>query len=170
MLCVQAEGRLRNFMFRASQLSMRSTARIIGRMKNDGQIQDDDVLLANADLDVPGNVAGEGDRFVVVFQSATSIGFRQLPVARWTATPLYMMEFTNPDTVHRLALPLKVTVQRREEDPELVRYEAAREHFLVEEIEDATGSRLSSRDVTLRLQTMDEQDGYWRDTGRISMN
>jgi hypothetical protein len=39
----------------------------------------------------------------------------------------------------------------------------------VEEIEDATGSRLSSRDVTLRLQTMDDQNGYWRDTGRVSL-
>jgi len=98
------------------------------------------------------------------------IGFRQLPIARWTATPLYMMEFTNPDTVHRLALPLKVTVQRRREDPDSARYEAAREQFQVEDIEDATGSRLSNRDVTLRLQTMDDQEGYWRDTGRISMN
>ena len=99
-----------------------------------------------------------------------AVGFRQLPIARWTATPLYMMEFTNPDTVHRLALPLKVTVQRRREDPDSARYEAAREQFQVEDIEDATGSRLSNRDVTLRLQTMDDQEGYWRDTGRISMN
>jgi hypothetical protein len=72
--------------------------------------------------------------------------------------------------VYRLALPLKVTVQRREEDPGSQRYEVAREHFRVEEIEDATGGRLSNRDVTLRLQTMDDQNGYWRDTGRISMN
>jgi hypothetical protein len=172
MLCVQAEGRLRNFMLRASQLSMRSTARIIGRMNNDGQIQKDNELLADANLDNLGanGIVGEGERFDVAFQSATLIGFRQLPIARWTATPLYMMEFTNPDTVHRLSLPLKVTVQRKEEDPESRRYEVAREHFRVEEIEDATGGRLSNRDVTLRLQTMDDQDGYWRDTGRISMN
>ena len=167
MLCVQAEGRLRNFMLRASQLSMRSTARIIGRMNNDGQIQEGNELLRDANLD--GEDTAANDRFSVSFQSATMIGFRQLPIARWTATPLYMMEFTNPDTVSRLALPLKVTVQRREEDPESARYEAAREQFHVEEIEDATGSRLSGRDVTLRLQTMDDQNGYWRDTGRVSL-
>jgi hypothetical protein len=170
MLCVLAEGRLRNFMMRASQLSMRSTARIIGRMNNDGQILNDNVLLADADFDRAGARGGAADRFVVAFQAETQIGFRQLPIERWTATPLYMMEFANPDTVHRLALPLKVTVQRREEDPDSSRYEAAREHFQVDVIEDATGSRLSNRDVTLRLQTMDEQDGYWRDTGRISIN
>ena len=34
-----------------------------------------------------------------------------LPIARWTATPLYMMEFRNPDTVPRLALPLRVSVE-----------------------------------------------------------
>jgi hypothetical protein len=179
MLCVQAEGRLRNFMLRASQFTLRSTARIIGRMNNDGQIVDENVLLDDADLDAqvapqakaPATAAAAArDGFTVTFQSATLIGFRQLPVARWTATPLYMMEFANPDTVHRLMLPLRVTVRRREEDPESTRYEAAREHFMVEEIEDASGSRLSSRDVTLRLQTIDDQDGYWRDTGRLAMN
>jgi hypothetical protein len=170
MLCVLAEGRLRNFMMRSSQLSMRSTARIIGRMNNDGQILNANVLLANADLDQAGARGDAADQFAVTFQSETQIGFRQLPIERWTATPLYMMEFANPDTVHRLSLPLKVTVRRREEDPDSTRYEAAREQFHVEEIEDAAGSRLSNRDVTLRLQTMDDEDGYWRDTGRISLN
>jgi hypothetical protein len=168
MLCVQAEGRLRNFMLRASQLSMRSTAHILGRMNNDGQIQDENVLLAGAELD--GACGDAADRFAVTFQSATMIGFRQLPIARWTATPLYALEFTNPDTIHRFALPLKVVIERRQEDPDSARYEAAREHFQIEEIEDATGSRLSNRDVTLRLQTMDDQDGYWRDTGRLAMH
>jgi len=169
MLCVQAEGRLRNFMLRASQFAMRSTIRIIGRMDNDGQIRDENILLADADLDGP----ARRDAFVVEFQAASQIGFRQLPIARWTATPLYMMEFANPETAPRLALPLRVMIQRAEEEPDAqdaLRTEAAREQFRVEEIEDATGARLSNRDVVLRLQTMDDQAGYWRDTGRIALN
>jgi len=169
MLCVQAEGRLRNFMLRASKFAMRSTIRIIGRMDNDGQIRDENILLADADLDGP----ARRDAFTVEFQAASQIGFRQLSIARWTATPLYMMEFANPETAPRLALPLRVTVQRAEEEPDAedaLRTEAAREQFRVEEIEDATGARLSNRDVVLRLQTMDDQAGYWRDTGRIALN
>jgi hypothetical protein len=168
MLCVQAEGRLRNFMLRASEFSMRSTVRIIGRMDNDGQIRDENILLPDADLDGP----ARRDAFTVRFQAATQLGFRQLPIARWTATPLYMMEFANPDTAPRFALPLRVTVRRAEEEPDApdaARAEAAREQFRVEEIEDATGARLSDRDVALRLQTIDDQAGYWRDTGRIAL-
>lgn len=172
MLCVQAEGRLKNFMLRASQLSMRSTARIIGRMDNDGQIRNENILLENADLDsaLPAAASSEGVKFEVIFQSMTQIGFRQLPIERWTATPLYVMEFTNPDTINRLALPLSVTVRRQQEDPDSAKFEVARETFKVEEVLDAARAGLSPRDVTLRLQTMDDQEGYWRDTGRISMH
>jgi hypothetical protein len=170
MLCVQAEGRLRNFMLRASQLTMKSTARIIGRMDNDGQIRKENELIPAAELDqAPSTNGAAADDFTMQFQSTVQLGFRQLPIARWTATPLYVMEFADPDTAPRLALPLKVRVVRREEDPDSARYEAAREKFEVEEIEDATGARLSNRDVTLRLQTIDDQDGYWRDPGRIAM-
>ena len=52
-LSVQAEGRLRNFTLRTRSLTMRSTARIIGKMFNDGQISNDNVLLADLDLDAP---------------------------------------------------------------------------------------------------------------------
>jgi hypothetical protein len=169
VLCVQAEGRMQNFMLRASQFAMRSTVRIIGRMDNNGQIRDENVFLANADLDGP----GRRDSFTMSFQSATHIGFRQLPIARWTATPLYMMEFRNPDTVPRLALPLRVTVRRAEQEPDaqnLHLAEAARELFRVEEISDAAGANLSNRDVVLRLQTLVDQDGYWRDTGKIALS
>lgn len=172
MLCIQAEGRLRNFMLRASQLTMRSTARILGRMDNNGQIRTENVLLENADLDaapVAGATGAGAVRFDMLFQSVAQIGFRQLPIERWTATPLYVMEFTNPDTINRLALPLRVTVQRHQEDPDSAAFEVARERFSVEEVLDAADVRLSNRDVTLRLQTMDDQEGYWRDTGRISM-
>ncbi|HEY0181286.1 MAG TPA: virulence factor SrfB [Rhodopila sp.] len=171
MLCILAEGRLRNFMLRSSQFAMRSTARFIGRMDNDGQIRDANVLLRNADFDAKDDgVATAEDGFSIGFQALTQIGFRQLPIERWTATPLYVMEFTNPDTVSRLSLPLRVQVGRRTEDPDSARFEAAREHFVVEEVEDATGTRLSNRDVTLRLQTSDDQEGYWRDTGRVAMS
>jgi hypothetical protein len=162
-LSVQAEGRLRNFTLRTRALSLRSTARIIGRMDNNGQIRKVNELLTNLDLDGP---PAQDVTFTMPFQSTTQIAFRQLPVERWTATPLYVMEFTNPENVQNLDLPLRVKVRRREadsdsEDP------ALRESFQVEEVEDARGDRQPERVVRLRLQTIDDQDGYWRDTGRL---
>ena len=165
-LCVQAEGRLRNFMLRTGNLQMRSTARFIGKMDNNGQIREENVLLRNLDLDGP---PANDVRFTVPFQTTTQLGFRQLPLARWTATPLYVMEFANPDDAQRMDLPLHVTVARNEIDPDARDAEMQRETFTVEEIKDASGDAKRPGDVRLRLQTLDDQDGYWRDTGRLAI-
>ena len=162
-LCVQAEGRLRNFMLRTGRLQMRSTARYIGKMDNNGQIRDGNVVL-QLDLDGP---PADDVAFKMQFQTVTQLGFRQLPIARWTATPLYVMEFANPDDAHRMDLPLTVTVARREIDPDSPEAEMQRESFVVDEVVDASGATKRSGDVRLRLQTIDDQDGYWRDTGRL---
>ena len=165
-LCVQAEGRLRNFMLRAGRLSMRSTARYIGRMDNNGQIRTENVLLSNLDLDGP---PASDVSFTVPFQTVTQLGFRQLPLARWTATPLYMMEFANPDDAQRMDLPLQVKVARREIDPDTPEAEMQRETFVVDEVTDASGATQRTGNVRLRLQTLDDGDGYWRDTGRLQI-
>jgi hypothetical protein len=163
-LCMQAEGRLRNFMMRTAKLSMRSTARYIGKMDNNGQIREENVVLRNLDLDGPPT---QDVAFKIAFQTVTQLGFRQLPIARWTATPLYLMEFANPDDAHRMDLPLIVTVARREIDPDAAESEMQRETFMVDEVVDASGATQRNGDVRLRLQTIDDQDGYWRDTGRL---
>jgi len=165
-LCVQAEGRLRNFTLRTGRLSMRSTARYIGKMDNNGQIREENVLLRNLDLDGP---PAQDVAFKIAFQTMTQLGFRQLPLARWTATPLYSMEFANPDDAHRMELPLTVTIARREIDPDGADAEMQRETFVVEEVVDASGATQRNGDVRLRLQTIDDQDGYWRDTGRLAI-
>jgi hypothetical protein len=174
-LCVQAEGRLRNFTLRTRALTMRSTARIIGKMFNDGQIADANVLLSDLDLDAPPN---EDSGFTMDFQSLTQLGFRQLPIERWTATPLYVMEFANPDNARSFDLPLRVTVRRsqpkrqlrtaqrsEDDDPD----QEIRETFVIEEVKDVDGAPQQNSVVKLRLQTMDGQEGYWRDTGRLSV-
>jgi hypothetical protein len=164
-LSVLAEGRLRNFTLRTRALTLRSTARIIGQMDNSGQIRKASELLTNLDLDGP---PAQDVSFVVRFQNTTQIGFRQLPIERWTATPLYMMEFANPENAQRFDLPLKVTVRRHDGDSEN-EDPALRETFRIDEIEDASGDRQPDRVVRLRLQTIHDHDGYWRDTGRLSV-
>ena len=163
-LCVQAEGRMRNFVLRTRALNMRSTARFIGRMFNGGQITTANELLTNVDLDGPRR---DDVQFTLSFSTTTQIGFRQLPIERWTATPLYVMEFGNPDNAQRFELPLQVTVRRREpagddDDP------VVRELFGVEQIRDAAGDEQHRSSVRLRLQTMHDGEGYWRDTGLLS--
>jgi len=163
MLFVLAEGQIANFALDPREFQMRSTARVIGRMNNDGQILDENVLLKDLDLD---RKPAAADGFTLRFQTTTRIGFRQLDSPRWTSTPLYVMEFRNPDTVSRLALPLAVKVERRN-DPDGDAAEL--ERLAVVEVEDADGALLAPQDVTLRLQTLEREDGYWRDTGLLWM-
>ena len=47
----QAEGRLQNFTLRTREMTMQSTARIIGKMDNNGQIRTQNELLRDLDLD-----------------------------------------------------------------------------------------------------------------------
>jgi len=161
MLCAVAEGHLESFLMRASRLTMKSTARHIGEMELSGQIPKANVLLSDVDLDQKAKGRG-AESFQVKFYAPLSLGFRQLAVERWPATPLYRMEFANPQTAAQMALPLTVTVERVEgEEGD----EAARERFEVVDIVEANGNAKRKSDVVLRLQTLRSDAGYWLDTG-----
>ena len=168
MLCALAEGRLESFLMRTSQLGMKSTARFIGRMEISGQIREQGVLLSEVDLERSVK-PGEEVAFTMTFAAPTFLGFRQLPIERWPATPLYALEFANPESVPRMALPLKVKIRRADMDPDAPGQEEKREDFRVEEIEDSEGTALRRTDVEIRLQTMKSEAGYWRDTGVVGM-
>ncbi|WP_035485783.1 virulence factor SrfB [Geminicoccus roseus] len=158
LLCRICEGMTRGFVFRASRLKMRSTARFIGAMDLDGRIVARNVLLADADLDTGENV----ESFTLTMGGPVLLGFRQLPLERWKTTPLYYVYFTDPAGLARLATPLKLTFERIE------RADATLEDFRLAEVVDAEDR--SRRDkVGFRLQTipMDQEatGGYWLDTG-----
>lgn len=167
MISATAEGRLEGFLLRASKLGMTSTARYIGLMDQTGQIRDANVLLREADL--AAKPQGDAVSFRIPFAAPAFLGFRQLDLERWTATRLYRMEFANPASVRRLALPLTITLERADVDPERADAELRREDFRISEVVDAEGDNLRTSEVTLRLQTLEEEAGYWRDTGALSV-
>lgn len=162
MLCAVAEGQLEAFSLRTTRMRMRSTARYIGEMEINGEIRKE--LFSNIDLDSQASPPP----CEVAMESAIFIGFRQLPIARWTATPLYYLEFTRPDDIARLARPLKVTLERQDakrgEDPEV-----SMEDFKITEAVDAEGTN-ARRYVNLRLQTLKSEAGYWLDTGVLRLS
>ncbi|QNT77989.1 virulence factor SrfB [Entomobacter blattae] len=206
-LCLQAEGRLQNFVLRTRALRMRSTARFIGRLDKNGQLRERNVWLKNVDLDAPPqspppsdptipqaspqqiSPAAEGfplhptvslssaswgeTSFVVPdFENMTRIGYRQLDIERWPAQPLYTLEFGNFPGFEHIALPLSIKITRRDIDPEREEERkdySDREQFQVTEVLDRHGEHLHLRIVRLRLQTLAESDGYWRDTGRFTL-
>ena len=163
MLCSLSEGQVEGFLLRSSRLRMKSTARYIGEMEISGQIKGDHVLFS--DIDLESRDASETAQ--VKFYAPLFVGFRQLPIERWTATPLYYMEFQNPQSASLMNLPLTVSLERAEADEE---DEVRKEDFRIVEIQDNEGSNMRPSDVVLRLQTLKSEAGYWLDTGILTLH
>ena len=169
MLIALSEGRIPNFKVSTEAFQMRSTARFIGEMDSNGQIQNDRILFSNIDMD---QAANPGDQTATVEMFAPIyIGARQLPLERWTTTPLYRLDFANAE-VQRRPSPLKVTLEKddgAEDDAEtraaILRRETLREAFRVTDLFDGDDHQMKRTEVVLKLQTLGFDDDYWLDTG-----
>lgn len=169
MLIALSDGRIPNFKVTTSAFRMQSTARYIGEMDSSGQIMTERVLFADVDLDARKTESDLVAR--ITMYTPIYLGSRQLPLERWTTTPLYRLDFATQSAQSRA--PLAVTFERSEfdEDPEretsetALRREAMREAFAVTELEDDEGTGMKVSEVELRLHTLGFQDDYWIDTG-----
>jgi hypothetical protein len=166
MVAALAEGSLAGFLLRASRLGMKSTARYIGRLETSGQLLQRNEYLKEVNLDADTSVPLEVD---IPFEAPCMLGFRQLPIERWPATPLYALEFGNADDVRNLALPLTVRLARGNAEPGSPDAEASKEQFKPTSIRDAEGQERHPTTVRMRLQTMRDESGYWRDTGALGV-
>ncbi len=171
MLCLLAANRIVNFKLHTEDIQMRSTARYIGEIERSGQLLSDRVMFSDVDLGT-----GSSEEVAEIrLRSPLHIGFRQLPHERWMASPLYRLDFAN-ENAQRRPTPFKVILRRRETDgdaetvDEILREEALKEAFIIEEVEDAQGGMCKASDVKLTLHTLgvDEVD-YWLDSGTFRM-
>ena len=169
MLIALAESRIPNFKVTTGAFRMRSTARFIGEMDSSGQIMSDRLLFSDLDLDAR---KSEADLVAeMTMYAPVHLGSRQLPLERWTTTPLYLLDFASASAEARA--PLHVTFERTEfdEDPEretsetALRREAMREAISVVELEDRERDAMKPSEVVLRLHTLGFADAYWIDTG-----
>jgi hypothetical protein len=171
MLIALAGNRMPNFKVMTEAYRMRSTARFIGPMENNNQIQTDKVLFHSGNL-----AAGEraNTRTQIMLYNPRSIGFRQLKLERWTTTPIYQLDFASDESRSK-PMPFLVTLERPEIDSEdedmslekLQHLEALQEVLTVTEVFDGQGNEISVSNVKLVLQTMGPQADYWLDTGIV---
>lgn len=160
MVCALSEGQLYKFNLRSRELGMKSTARFIGVLEQTGRLKQDNVLFANLELEDRKTRLPEA-RFD--FYAPVFLGFRQLNVERWPASPLYRIIFAQPQDARARALPLKVTLERStDENVDL--------DFKVTEVADAQGNQQPLGVVLLKLQTLKDEYGYWLDTGIFSIS
>ena len=160
MICLLGEGRLKDFNFRSDHLKARSTARFFGKLDRDNRLHEDDVYFRDLDLesedyDLPDEP--------FEFRGPMTLGFRQFGADWWPGTRLYSLDYASPDIANKLnpRTPLQVRLRRntRGENKEVV------DAFMIDRIEDNEGHKVRAHQLRLRLQTIDNQDGYWLDTG-----
>ncbi len=169
MLCALAERQIVNLTIFTDRLSLRSTARHLGVMERSGKILVENVLFSSAGHNVK---EGEAE---VTYHAPMRIGYRQLPHRRWTATPLYKMSL-GPGRAG-IKLPITVTLQRGapdedvdfEEVDKFHEGEARKEELKIVDAQDRDGASVA-RSMQLSLDTMAADDGYWLDTGILTIN
>lgn len=160
MVCALSEGQLYKFNLRSRDLGMKSTARFVGVLEQTGRLKQENVLFANLELEDRKTRLPEAtfDFYAPVF-----LGFRQLGVERWPATPLYRVTFAHPRDASAKSLPLKVTLERSTDDKVDL-------DFKVIAVADADGNQQPGGVVLLKLQTLKDEYGYWLDTGIFSIS
>lgn len=159
MIGTIARGRLPQFAFRSDLLQYRSTTRFIGSIDNEGRIRDEDVFYKNVNLDEE-DYEFEGDG--VTFSNTMKLGFRQLPIERWPATQMYALNFADDAAAERLraSTPLTVVLKRARGSAR-----GGGESLDIDRVFDREGAEVASRRLSIKLQTMADEEGYWIDTG-----
>lgn len=172
MLCALAEGYTEAFRFQSHLLKAVSTARYIGDIDAGGRIRAP--IFSRIDLDDPREAELEA---TFDFHGLVYLGFRQLAVTRWPATPLFRLEYDNAQAAEdgrgRTPYKVKLLFKRSEQADDMARrggHATYREEgvFKIEEVEARDGTRVRARDLALRLQTIKDREGYWLDTGNLN--
>lgn len=168
MLCQVCAGQVEGMLVRTGDFRMRSTARYIGVMEINDQIRTEKLIFSDIDLDSDEQAISR----TVALTPPAFIGYRQLPLERWKTTPLYFLDFRNSADAGKLAMPLSVTFERRNEPVE--DDEGALEDFDVRQVKDANGEDVTDRLKAPSLQTLrverGQEAGYWLDSGLLTMN
>ena len=171
MLCVLGQGRIPNFFFHSNTFRSYSTVRYIGLLDQNMTIKDEDIYYGGVRLDDPEYTLPEDVGFEV--RGRMVLGFRQLPVARWGGSPLYLIDFAGgDDNKARKAVyggkdggsVLKVRLQRK------TTRKVERMEFAEVSLADGSG-QVSKSALTISLFTLPTfgagEQSHWLDTGSI---
>lgn len=163
MLCMLGHGRLTNFFLHSSAFRPYSTVRHLGVMDNNMVIGAQDLLYSDLRLDEKDYELPQCPFQVL---GLTRIGYRQIPVDRWAASPLYQVavDRSRCDQHFKEGKKLLVWLERCPGP--------GREEYLrVSQVAVEGGEALERDAVSLQLNTLTtvglNNDNYWLDSGSI---
>jgi hypothetical protein len=167
---------LPNFNLLSNQFDLRSTMRYFGRLDERNLISANDVFLSDLNLDDPEFTLPERP---FPMSGPMRLGFRQVAAPRWTATPLYTLNYSDEARQelheHVLLVTLEKDRSRMNRRAKSARDQGS-ERFRIARVavRGADGKEASSvgKDkLVLRLNTLnsssDGATGYWLDTGSV---
>lgn len=170
MLCFLCKDmRLTNFYLRSMVMTAYSTVKYIGYLDNNNVIKDSNVYYHDIDLD---NEDYDFPDTSFEVRGDTRLGFRQLNVERWVASPLYMLSIESREwkaMLNNEGVVLQVTLGIKNSRNSQERAE----NFYIKNVTASNGrSCVRERDITLHLNTMTDaglgdQKLYWLDTGCV---
>lgn len=187
MVCLLAEKKkLDGFYFNAERLKPYSTMRHIGALDSNGLIKNDDLFYRNViQQDSKGfeflQLSPEGETPAFRLLGKMRIGYRQLDVERWAASPLYLVELTE-SAAKRLSMAsstdasmphLKVKLRVAREDDDRNEWSIVAEDLVIDDDiqTNAEGVDFTKKDVRLQLYTMNSAESsaatYWIDSGSV---
>ena len=172
MLCALAKSQITNFTLYAHRLAMRSTANYIGVIERDGKLRAENILFSNT--------ASSSTRTPQVAQiewfAPMPLGFRQLPIERWVATPMYRIKPIAHSSFHAIQKPVTIVLERELPEDEKADYEnrnfsaneAQKEELRIVEATARDGANVT-RSFGLFLDTLASEEVYWLDSGILSV-
>ena len=201
MLCMQAKnGSLANFSFNELMLKPYSTMRYFGVIGADRCITHDSVLYADIDTrpengkiklptttDLNSDNPDQQKPITLTFKNSLLIlGFRQFPLERWPATPLYRLGFTKAGNDKyneaklrtrdgNIALHVSFKIESDDSEQSIIekkgKYHAVPSDQLVIDRVQGTVSGFDADDLELQLNTLLDTDmnvtSYWLDSGNV---
>ncbi|MBQ2477063.1 MAG: virulence factor SrfB, partial [Desulfovibrio sp.] len=169
ILCALSSGYLEGINFDASHMHPSSTARFVGELNLQGQLEKDKIWFT---VDNDGTVSPEERE--ITYHSPITIGYRQLAVDRWPASRYYKLDFV--DKKANASGPFAVRIKLNKdsgrmalaEDGEVPQTEGEINILEVNRIAQS-GERMPLRPtaMTATLQTLPSLEGYWLDSGII---
>lgn len=180
MLCAVRQGKIPNFFFRSNELKPYSTLRHLGMMDRNRVIKRDEVYYSDIDLDDPDYQLPDRQ---FDMRGPMTLGFRQLATERWSASPLYHLDFSD-EAVKKIysdqggeapVVSVRLEISNRRElrgrQGGALKLQENTRKLVVRDVEsDAEGFRTRGA-VTMKLKTIDpfglSGEGYWLDTGSI---
>jgi hypothetical protein len=176
MISVLAAGRLANFNLLSNQFDLQSTMRYLGRLDERNLIGANDVFLSDLNLDDPEFMLPERP---FPMSGPMRLGFRQIATPRWTATPLYTLNYSDEAREelheHVLLVTLEKDRSRMNRRAKSARDQGS-ERFRIARIamrgaDGKEGASVPKDKLVLRLNTLNSTSdgtmGYWLDTGAV---